>query len=255
MKHITRITVAAALLGVLAWPSPGLAEEGKSLLPGGFSANVGLFTDYTFRGISQTGELPAVQGGIDWSAETGMGGLGVYLGAWASNVDFDDGDQATVEIDWYGGLSKTVLGVDVSLGAIYYSYPGAADSLDYDYVEGNLALGYQLTERTGLGFAYNVSPDNFGDTGTAHYLQGSATYKVPVEAIDLTLDASVGRQWIADEVNFGVPDYVDWRIGATLALTPNIALSAFYTDTDVSTAECGSENCDARGQLALTAAF
>ncbi len=118
--------VLAGLVGAVLLSSPVVAEE-KPLIPGEFSANVGLFSDYTFRGISQTTEKPAIQGGFDYSLDTGVSGIGIFLGAWASNVDFNDAGQANIEIDWYGGVSKTFGGVDVSAGFLYYSYPGAAD--------------------------------------------------------------------------------------------------------------------------------
>ena len=144
-------------------------------------------------------------------------------------------------------MSKSFGGVDASIGFIYYSYPGASGSLNYDFIEGNLALGYQINDIFSVGFGYNASPDNFGDSGAAHYFSGSLSYAVST--------ASVGRQLIEDNAAFGTPDYWDWRIGTSLALTPNISISAFYTDTDISTADCGSENCDARGQVSLTASF
>ncbi len=255
MKTTMINTIVAGLTGVVMAFSPVLAEETKPLIPGDFSANAGLFTDYTFRGISQTTEKPAIQGGIDYSLDTGMSGVGLYLGTWASNVDFSDGNQANIEIDWYGGFAKTIGGVDVSAGFLFYTYPGAADSLNYDFLEGTLALGYGFNNNFSVGLGYNASGDNFGASGSAHYVNGSAEYSVPVKGMDLTLDASVGYQSIEDNAAFGTPDYWDWRLGATLALTENVSLGAFYTDTDISTAECGSENCDARGQLSLTASF
>ena len=102
-----------------------LIEE--KAIPGEFSANVGLFSEYYFRGISQTDDAPALQGGLDWYATVDEGnGLGVYLGVWGSNVDFNEAagiDGATVEIDYYGGLTgdigSTALSWDV--GFIYYT--------------------------------------------------------------------------------------------------------------------------------------
>ena len=46
-----------------------------------FTANIGLFSEYIFRGISQTGGKPAVQGGFDYSHASGF-----YAGTWASNI-------------------------------------------------------------------------------------------------------------------------------------------------------------------------
>lgn len=247
--------IAAGLLGAVFIYSSAGAEESKALIPGDFSANVGLFSDYTFRGISQTTEKPAIQGGIDYSIDTGFNGVGLYLGTWASNVDFSDGNEANIEIDWYGGLSINLSGVDISAGFLFYTYPGAADSLNYDFVEGTLSLGYAINDNFSVGLGYNATGDYFGSSGNAHYVSGSAEYSVPVKGMDLTLDAAIGYQGIQDNATWGTPDYWDWRLGATLGITEAIALTVFYTDTDISTAECGSENCDARVQVGLTASF
>ena len=34
---------------------------------GSFSANVGYFSEYRFRGLDQSGEAAAIQGGFDWA--------------------------------------------------------------------------------------------------------------------------------------------------------------------------------------------
>src|SRR6478752_1412380 len=45
------------------------------------SYNLGAVTDYRYRGISQTGGHPALQGGIDFAHKSGF-----YLGTWASTI-------------------------------------------------------------------------------------------------------------------------------------------------------------------------
>ena len=65
------------------------------------SANVALATEYVFRGISQTDEGPAIQGGFD--ATCGM----FYAGVWASNLDWGGNgseDVANMEMDLYAGI-------------------------------------------------------------------------------------------------------------------------------------------------------
>ena len=97
------------------------------------SANVALTTDYKFRGISQSDESPALQGGFDLGFDNGM-----YVGTWASSVDFDtngDGFDGSLELDYYvgwGGDISDSVGVDV--GILYYSYPGD-NGPDGDYLE------------------------------------------------------------------------------------------------------------------------
>ena len=63
------------------------AAEAKSRPPN-FSWNLGVTSDYVFRGITQTDFDPALQGGLDYA----FGDSGWYVGAWASNVDFADPD-------------------------------------------------------------------------------------------------------------------------------------------------------------------
>ncbi len=97
------------------------------------TANVSAVSNYYFRGITQTDDGSAIQGGFDYSQESG-----VYAGVWASNVDF--GGKESTEIDLYTGFGGDLgdSGVSYDLGAIYYAYPGAGgDSQggDLDYAE------------------------------------------------------------------------------------------------------------------------
>ena len=82
--------------------------------------NVGVFTDYRYRGISQTRKRPALQAGADFTQGA------VYLGAWASTIQWvkDAGGDASVEIDLYGGF-KGELAKDVAydVGVLAYVYP------------------------------------------------------------------------------------------------------------------------------------
>jgi len=48
------------------------------------TGNLGLTSDYRFRGISQTQNAPAVQGGIDYTHSSGF-----YVGNWNSSVSRD----------------------------------------------------------------------------------------------------------------------------------------------------------------------
>jgi len=108
-----------ALAVICALPGPVHAQEPASSL----AFNVGVFSDYRYRGISQTRLKPAVQGGVDFA---GPGGF--YLGAWASTIKWikDAEGDAGFELDLYGGF-KGELTKDVTydLGVLAYLYPGA----------------------------------------------------------------------------------------------------------------------------------
>ncbi len=84
------------------------------------TGNLGIFSDYRFRGISQTNKKPAIQGGVDFAHSSG-----IYLGNWNSNVDSGLYNGANIEMDFYGGWKTTVDDFGLDIGAIYYYYPGS----------------------------------------------------------------------------------------------------------------------------------
>jgi uncharacterized protein (TIGR02001 family) len=87
----------------------------------GVTANVGVTSNYVFRGETQTDDGAAIQGGVDFSHEVGF-----YLGAWASNVEFPNGADG-FEVDLYGGF-KFDIGNNMALdfGYITYQYTDSA---------------------------------------------------------------------------------------------------------------------------------
>lgn len=241
MKKIALVSLAA-----LALPTVAFAQD-SSILPGEFSGNVGFVSDYTYRGISQTDEKAAIQGGIDWSHDSGF-----HLGVWGSNVDFNETppvDGASAEIDVYGGWGNSIGPFSYDIGFIYYAYPGADSNLEYDFVEGTLSGGYTITEGLDVGAFYAYSPDFFGTVDEAHYLEGQASYSFDV-GVPVTLAATVGHQWLEG----AAVDYTNWSTTASFDLD-SFTLGVSYRDTDLSKAQCGGDICDARGVAFVSYAF
>jgi uncharacterized protein (TIGR02001 family) len=136
------------------------------------SGNVALATDYAFRGVSQTDESPAIQGGLD----AAFGDSGFYLGTWASNINFGTGG-GNLELDVYGGYKFALGGVAMDVGVLGYLYPGASDDgaeLDYWelYAKPSIALSPQFT--LGAGFYY--SPEFTGESGDGFYYEVNGAY-------------------------------------------------------------------------------
>jgi len=236
-----RAALAAAVMAACIG-GPALAE---SPIPGEFSANVSLGTDYVFRGISQTDEDPTIQGGLDWSHDSG-----VYLGIWASNVDFNDGDEAHIEADIYGGWKPTFGGFTFDIGGIYYAYPGADNDLNYDYVEAKLGASYDF-EVAEAGVTMFYSPNFFGGGDDAFYLSGDVAVPLPYS---FSLGGHLGHQWISDNTGFGTPDYLDWALSVTYALEGVADFKLAYTDTDLKSSEC-NDICDARAVFSVSRSF
>ena len=95
-----------------------------------WSGTVSLNSDYTFNGVSQTQNNPALQGSIDYSADNGW-----YAGTWASNIDYA-GDETKLEWDGYTGYYQELTdSLSLDTGIAYYTYHGADYSSDYNYPE------------------------------------------------------------------------------------------------------------------------
>ena len=229
-KRILAVTATALFIGTGA--TAFAADGDKDGIPGSFSANVALTSEYFFRGLSQTDDAPALQGGFDYEVEIAKP-VSLYAGVWGSNVDFNEAagvDGATVEIDLYGGLKGSIgdTGLSWDAGVIYYAYPGADSSLDYDFVEVQGSLGYDFGVAA-VTLGANYTNENFGDSGDAFYPK--LAVDVPVGE-KLTLSGYVAHQWIDKEDVFGQPDYLEWNLSATYNIV-GFDFSLAYTDTDI----------------------
>lgn len=179
------------------------------------SANVALSSDYVFRYVSQTQEEPAISGGFDVDT-----GTGIYLGTWASNVDF--GDDATVEIDFYGGYATNFdNGFGIDVGVIDYEY--FDDNANDNLVEIYGGASYKWLSATAY-FGVDNSLDA-GDTDDYIWLEAGVEYPTgPV-----TLGATIGTL----DSDVAGSDYSGWSIGAsTDAAGLNFGLTYYDTDSD-----------------------
>ena len=226
------LLAAAVALPVSAVATSTLAADDGFEIPGEFSANAALTTDYRFRGITQSSEDVAIQGGLDYSIDvTDM--VSLYAGLWGSSVDFGDGDQASAEVDYYVGVASELNGVGIDLALIYYTYPGASSQLDYNYFEGALSLSYSPMEPVTLGVGYVFSPDYFGSSGTFHYPNASIEVTPPLGLpLPVTFSATYGYSFIDDNDAFGTEDYQDWSVGVSTSYKI-MTVSLQYVDNDL----------------------
>ena len=210
MKMAFACALASAALG----PGAPRAETPE------VAFNVGAVSDYVFRGASQTDGHEALQGGID----VDWGGL--YLGSWASNVDF--GDDTDAEIDVYGGYRTEAAGYVLDFGAGGYFYVNEPGGSDYNYVEFK-ALASRAIGPATLGAAVYHSFDYFGVDEKATYVEANAAF---IPAAKWTLSGAIGHQWL--DVS---GDYATWNLGAAYALTGHLTLDLRYHDMDSPQAE------------------
>lgn len=122
-----------------------------------WSANVGIVSDYHFRGIQQT-ESASASAGIDY--ENG----GFYAGVWTAEVE--DG----LEVDLYGGYGFDITdSVSGSIGYTTYQYTGDFDSayneLNFGLSAGMVSLEYSVGTWDGpVGAEVDVDYDFIGVT-------------------------------------------------------------------------------------------
>ncbi|MDE2774009.1 MAG: TorF family putative porin [Gemmatimonadota bacterium] len=237
-------STVALLAFVLLFGAPSLeAQEMQDSPAGWLSGSISLMTDYSLRGISQTLREPALQGSIDLAHPSGL-----YFGAWASSVNFGEGDlvdvgpRAQMELDIYGGFALGVGSLALDAGAVYYAYPGAAADRSYNFYELSLAASHPVGP-AGLGVSALYSPDFFAQSGSALYVAG--TLEFPLSHV--TLSASLGRQTIELNDVFGTPDYLDYGVGAAVtweAIT--VGLRLVGTELEESACFGGTTYCGTR---------
>jgi uncharacterized protein (TIGR02001 family) len=246
-------TILAALLVGSLTPAVSFAQEaaktGEAKSPYTLTGNVGLFSQYIFRGLTQTNREPAIQGGFDFSHASGF-----YLGNWNSNISWLTDSQAykssSIEMDFYGGYRNTfpLFGQEFSydIGTLYYAYPGNISKTflggqccaSANTWEGYFSLGWKwITFKN----SFSLMSNTFGTRNSAGTWYGDLTAAYPIEDYGVTLIAHVGYQYYMGS-NGGVSNnslysYGDWRVGANYdlgKLAPwlnGTTIGGFYSDT------------------------
>ena len=248
-----RARIAAILIALL-----GIADA-----QAGTSGNVSLTSDYVFRGVSQSNQEPALQGGVEYAADSGF-----YIGGWGSSISWlsDLSSSAApissnLELDVYGGYrGKFSEAVSYDVGALYYWYPGDFPSgfNSADTLEVYAGVSVAASEKVSLGAKYSGSTtDLFGyaDSSGSGYLDLSATFAV---ADGWSIGAHAGKQWIEGAGNDAF-EYTDWKLGVTKSFENGFSVGLAYTGTDADDAlytnPFGNKVADDTVALTITKAF
>jgi len=175
---------------VLATAVASVLSSGVALAD--LSANATITSNYIWRGISQTDDSAAGQGGIDWSNDSGL-----YVGTWVSNVAFPSSETGILgnvtsvdtgtgyEMDLYAGFGGEAGGLGYDLGVISYQYPITPEfNFTEIYVSGTMSI-------VTLGVSYTVdaasgNKDGVFDSGDV-YVSGSIDF--PAGKSDVSLYA------------------------------------------------------------------
>ena len=236
LRNAVRKYGSGLLLGLPALASPAFAEDAPAPVPE-LTSNIGVVSEYVFRGIRQTWGNPAVQGGFDYAHASGF-----YAGAWMSNTSANLYANATIEIDLYGGYRGAVGDFTYDVGLLQFLFPGA----NYDkitpagsyakksynstefYLSGtwqwlNVKYSRAMTDVGYFGFTSNNAgvgafPGNpsagvsGGDTTGSWYIEANVAYEfLPT----WTASLHAGRQTITHAKGL---DYSDYKVGVSKVL-------------------------------------
>lgn len=226
-----------AVAGAISLPSLVMAEEAAPASP--LSFNVGVVSDYLFRGVSQTHGAPAIQGGIDYAFSNGF-----YVGAWGSSITWvkDFLNDGSIEVDVYGGYKGTItedFGYDV--GFITYNYPGKGDAIP-------TVLANPNTQELYVGLTYKWLSAKYSYATSSHFIgwYGGAAYDQNTRGsnylelnanYDLgdgwTLIGHVGHQKVKNSVDstYKNANYTDWKVGVSKDVGFGV-VSLTYSDTN-----------------------
>ena len=190
-------------------------KEGKHVIPASahtVTSNIGLVSNYLYRGVSQTGDKAAIQGGFDYAHASGF-----YAGAWGSSiswlVDLGLYNSSSLELDTYAGF-KAGIAEDVSydVGFLRYNYPG-------EYIDPQITANtnelYGALSWKMLTAKYSRSFTNlFGtaDSKGSGYAELNASYSLADAGV--TLGAHYGKQTVAGTGNSG-STYSDYNLKAS----------------------------------------
>ena len=282
IRHMSAIL--AAVTAVAA--NPAAAQETEPPKAITVSGSVGLVSDYRFRGVSQSDENLAVQGGITVTHESG-----IYIGTWASNLaGWGTFGGANMELDLIAGFKFPLASGTLDVGATWYMYPGGFDNTDfiepYAKLSGTIGPATLLAgvayapkqEALGNWYLNGASAaagvyDRPGDKNDNLYVWGDGAVAIP--NTPLTAKAHIGyshgNKGLGPFATSVAPtgEYWDWLLGVDFAVpsTP-LTVGVAYVDTDIGRRESAylqpsfSKGQDGTGSIAngkilgsLTAAF
>ena len=187
------------LLALLAASAGSFAYAEEAADPLAF--NVGVVSQYRYRGLAQTKGDPALQGGADYTAANGL-----YAGAWGSTIKWikdaaasghTDQTKGPVELDLYGGYKFEAADVAYDVGFLRYEYVNNTlknSTVGYGNANTNEIYGSATYSVATLKYSDSLS-NLFGNLNSKHstYWDLSATFDL---GSGYALVPHIGRQTV-----------------------------------------------------------
>lgn len=234
-ENIMRFTILGmSAFALAAVTAPAFAQDAAApasdfTVTGGAT----VVSDYRFRGISQTDKRFALQGSLTVSHSSGL-----YVSTWGSSIDDYVAAGSDQELDLIAGYTKTLGGVTLDGGVLYYYYPGSHGA-NTDFFEPYFSVKSTYGPVTGkLGVAYApkqhaIAWSNSRDDNLYGY--GELSGAVGPIALTSHLGYSKGRSFLTG----GLKGYWDWNVGASYTWN-HLTFGVSYVDTDIKDSEAVS---------------
>ena len=231
MKKILVPSLIALAIGSLT--SVAQAQTAPAAPESTLSYNVGVVSDYRYRGISQSRLQPALQGGVDYADKSGF-----YVGAWGSTIKFikdtgttysTPGVKGSTELDIYGGFKGAAGGVAYDVGFLRYQYTSNNLQIVDGYANANTTEVYGAATIGVVTAKYSHSLTNvFGtpNSKNRYYLDLSAAFDL---GNGFTLVPHIGRQMVK---NTDAGTYTDYALTLSKDLGNGLTASAALVGTD-----------------------
>lgn len=259
MIKLKNIALATSIAGIGFAATSAIAAEAPAS-PHTLTANVGLYSQYVFRGLAQTNEEAALQGGFDYAHASGF-----YLGVWGSNVSWLKENVTTsatavagtytsggtLELDFYGGYKGSVGDFGYDVGVLQYYYPGdvTGTNIKANTLEGYVGGSWKWFS---VKYSHALSKNVFGvkDARGTGYLDLGASF--PLGDTGLTAGLHYGIQKYSgrdprntnSDSNDNLYSYNDYKIslaydmGKASKTFDGMTVGIAYTDTS-SAHTCG----------------
>jgi uncharacterized protein (TIGR02001 family) len=241
------------LLALLATTSAAFAQTAPAAPE--VTYNVGVVSQYRYRGIAQSKGQPALQGGVDYANANGA-----YLGAWASTIKWikdtsvagTSSYSGNTELDLYGGYKFEAAGLGLDVGALRYQYLGNTLGNDGSWKNANTNEVYAAATAGVYTFkwSYALSP-LFGTPNTkgSDYFDLTANYDM---GNGITLSPHIGRAKIQGYVvGTTATSYNDLSLTVAKDLGDGLSATAGYILTSAKSAGFNSGSSYATGKNAF----
>jgi uncharacterized protein (TIGR02001 family) len=236
MTNSTTLKAVALGAAVAAALSSGIASAE-------LTGNAAITNNYIWRGVTQTSDQAAGQGGLDWGHSSGL-----YVGTWISNVDFS-GSGDGYEMDVYAGFGGEAGGFGYDLGVLTYQYPVTPNfNFTEVYASGTfsvvtIGLNYTVDAASGNDAEKDPTATGLFEEGDL-YVYGSLDF--PTKAGDISLFAGSymfdkdGKDFSATGgATVGQVDYVHY--GASIS-KGDFTFAVDKNDIDSANAISGGDN-------------